>query len=62
MPLRQVRPLTERESLALSLRRTGATYREIGERMGVTGVRVRQLVVEGTRKLRLLDAIANRKV
>jgi hypothetical protein len=43
-------PPTERQALALQMRRDGATYRVIGERLGVSIERARQLVVVALRR------------
>ena len=47
--------LGSRRLLAVNLRRMGMTYREIGERFGVSGSRASQIVAGGERMLRLRE-------
>jgi len=39
----------ERERIAIEMRRSGMTYEKIGERMGITRERARQIVSKGER-------------
>jgi DNA-binding CsgD family transcriptional regulator len=39
----------ERERIAIEMRRSGMTYKKIGERMGVTAERARYIVDKGER-------------
>lgn len=39
----------EREHAAIEMRRSGMTYEQIGERMGVTRSRARQIAIKGER-------------
>jgi len=39
----------EREHIAIEMRRSGMTYEKIGERMGITRERARQIVAKGER-------------
>ena len=42
----------ERNAAALRMRADGATYKEIGERFGICGERVRQIVARERNKVR----------
>jgi predicted transcriptional regulator len=44
-----IRLAREREHIAIAMRRSGMTYEKIGERMGVTRERARQIVAKGER-------------
>ena len=44
-----IRSARERERIAIEMRRAGMTYLKIGERMGITASRARQIVSKGER-------------
>lgn len=49
-----------REQAVLALRRTGLTYRAIGEALGVSAPRVRQLAIRAERRERMAQRLDGR--